>query len=122
MTKQRVNVIAAAGVALLMVGIAGYLARPVLTTGGLTGSGSGAAGSADPIRPEEITTLLPRDGILAVDNPSFVSARAASFVPADAQVIGVTLNGEAHAYPIPFLSEHEIVNDTVGGRDIAVTW
>lgn len=37
-------------------------------------------------------------------------------------VIGVFLNGEARAYPIRLLSLHEIVNDTVGGQPIAVTW
>lgn len=37
-------------------------------------------------------------------------------------VIGVLINGEARAYPIRLLSLHEIVNDTVGGQPIAVTW
>lgn len=38
------------------------------------------------------------------------------------EVIGVWLNGEARAYPIRLLSLHEVVNDTVGGQPIAVTW
>lgn len=38
------------------------------------------------------------------------------------EVIGVYINGEARAYPIRLLSLHEIVNDTVGGLPIAVTW
>ena len=40
----------------------------------------------------------------------------------DIEVIGVTVNGESHAYPIPFLSRHEIVNAVLGGQPIATTW
>ncbi len=76
----------------------------------------------------EVVTLLPPDAI-----PAILPDRAATImVPAaeaDAagidngvQVIGVDINGESRAYPIPFLSSHEIVNDELGGRRIAVTW
>jgi hypothetical protein len=34
----------------------------------------------------------------------------------------VFINGQARAYPIRLLSLHEVVNDTVGGQPIAVTW
>jgi len=37
-------------------------------------------------------------------------------------VIGVEIGGEARAYGTAFLSGHEVVNDVVGGRPIAVTW
>jgi hypothetical protein len=40
----------------------------------------------------------------------------------DELVIGVEIDGDARAYSIPYLSGHEIVNDTVAGRKIAVTW
>ena len=71
----------------------------------------------------EIVTLLPRDGIPAIDNPQFVSAAEAdtAYDP-DELVIGVEFNGDARAYSVPLLSNHEIVNDTVGGEKIAVTW
>lgn len=79
--------------------------------------------SADKYDEYEIVTLLPRDAIPAIDNPQFVSAEAANeaYDP-DELVIGVEFNGEARAYSVPFLSSHEIVNDTVGGVKIAVTW
>lgn len=71
----------------------------------------------------EIMTVLPRDAIPAVFTPSFLSpAEANEQYTADELVIGVVLNGEAKAYSIPYLSSHEIVNDTVGGIPIAVTW
>ena len=71
----------------------------------------------------EIVTLLPRDGIPAIDNPEFLSAEEADeeYAP-DELVLGVNYDGDPRAYSIPFLSRHEIVNDTVGGRKISVTW
>ena len=71
----------------------------------------------------EIVTLLPKDAIPAIDDPVFISADEADvqYEP-DELVIGVQFDGEARAYSIPLLSSHEIVNDTVGGRKIAVTW
>ena len=36
--------------------------------------------------------------------------------------LGVEFNGDARAYSVPLLSSHEIVNDTVGGVKISVTW
>jgi hypothetical protein len=38
------------------------------------------------------------------------------------RVIGVELGGEVRAYPLLVLASHEIVNDIVGGRPIAVTY
>ena len=70
-----------------------------------------------------IVTLLPKDAILAVFAPQFLTVKEADeWYDAQERVLGVEINGEARAYSIPFLSGHEIVNDTVGGRKIAVTW
>ncbi len=75
------------------------------------------------VRDLEIVTLLPKDGIPAIDDPVFVSADKADLqYEPDELVIGVNFDGDARAYSIPMLSSHEIVNDTVGGRKIAVTW
>ncbi len=63
----------------------------------------------------------PRDGIPALDDPPFDSVESTPF-PARAMVIGVALNGEARAYPVPMLERHELVNDTVGGRPILVSF
>ena len=79
--------------------------------------------SADKYADYEIITLLPRDAIPAIDNPQFLSAADANeFYDPDELIIGVEFNGDARAYSVPFLSNHEIVNDTVGGVKIAVTW
>ena len=64
----------------------------------------------------------PKDGIPAIDHPPFVSvAEARGLVPHE-PVISVAIGGEARAYPLRVMIWHEIVNDTVGGMPIAVTW
>lgn len=75
-----------------------------------------------PGRSLEIVTLLPRDGIQAILNPQFISPEQAETYDDDEPVLGVTINGDSRVYSIPFLSGREIVNDTVGGVPIAVTW
>jgi len=71
----------------------------------------------------EIVTLLPPDGIPALSFPAFYKAERADreYLPEE-MVIGVEFNGDARAYPVELLSRHEIVNDTVGGIHLAVTW
>ena len=67
--------------------------------------------------------MLPREAIPAITNPAFVSAEQASFWMDEAEgVIGLDIGGDARAYLINMLSRHEIVDDTVGGVAVAVTW
>jgi hypothetical protein len=76
-----------------------------------------------PARDYEIVTLFPRDVIRAIDEPTYLSASEANLqYDADELVIGVYFDGDARAYSIPLLSRHEIINTTVGGQSIAVTW
>ena len=73
--------------------------------------------------PNQIVTLLPKDAIPALLDPKFTSVESAKDQMDDFErVIGVSINGDARAYPIRMLSRHEIVNDVVGGEYIAVTW
>ena len=71
----------------------------------------------------EIVTLLPRDAIPAIDHPEFykVSDADSEYAP-DELVIGISINGESRAYSTELLDYHEVVNDTVGGQKIVVTW
>ena len=77
-----------------------------------------------PERDLAIVTLLPPDAIPAIDNPIFFeTTEEADAVYSDGEyVLGIEIDGDARAYSVPLLSSHEIVNDTVGGRPIAVTW
>jgi hypothetical protein len=71
----------------------------------------------------DIITLLPKDAIQSIDSPRFYSVlEADAEYESDEVVMGVEFNGDARAYPVGLLSSHEIVNDMVGGRPIAVTW
>ena len=64
----------------------------------------------------------PKDGIPSIDNPKFVSVSEANFVPDTTFVIGLEINGEKKAYPLFIMVWHEIVNDSVGGVPVAVTY
>ncbi len=78
-------------------------------------------GSDDPLNAGEIKTILEPDAIQAIDHPTFVASDRAN-APDSTRVIGVAMNGEAHAFPIAYMSQVEIVNDRLGGGNIAITW
>jgi hypothetical protein len=63
-----------------------------------------------------------KDGIPAIDRPSFVPVTEDGSLASHEPVISVVIGGEARAYPLRIMIWHEIVNDTVGGTPIAVTW
>lgn len=65
-----------------------------------------------------------KDATPALTDPLFVSATSAdaAYLSDDDTVIGIHLNGIARAYPHKIAWYHEIINDTVGGQPIAVTY
>ena len=66
---------------------------------------------------------VPRDGIPPLDRPNFTIPELASEWLADQEpVIALEVNGQAKAYPLQTITWHEIVNDTVGGVPVAVTF
>jgi hypothetical protein len=65
----------------------------------------------------------PKDGIPAVDEPSYWSVDEADEVLAPREpVIVVDLEKHVRVYPLRILMWHEIVNDTLGEEPIAVTY
>ncbi len=65
----------------------------------------------------------PKDGIPAIDKPDFVSTREATdWLNPQEPVIVVSVAADARAYPLQILIWHEIVNDTVGGQPVSVTF
>lgn len=64
----------------------------------------------------------PRDGIPSIDSPKFLPQSDIDFLSDNEPVIGLSLNGEAKAYPIRIMTWHEIANDTIGGIPVAVTY
>lgn len=63
-----------------------------------------------------------KDGIPSIDKAVFVSAGEAKFLKEDDYVVGVLLEKKARAYPISILNWHEIVNDVVAEKPVAITW
>ena len=64
-----------------------------------------------------------RDQISPIDDPQFVSAsEATAWLPDQEPIFVVSLNGETKGYPLQILTWHEIVNDTVGGEPVTVTF
>jgi len=65
----------------------------------------------------------PRDGIPPIDHPQAVSLKAGDrFLSGREPVIAVRVGDQVRAYPEQVLVWHEIVNDVLGGRPIAVTY
>ena len=91
-------------------GLAGLLAMWALGAGTLVGGEFEGMG---------------RDAFPVFHNPRMLTARAAEkmgqIFPRDA-VIGISHNGEAKAYPISVMGIHELGNDTIAGKPIAVSW
>ena len=71
----------------------------------------------------EIQELIPKDAISSLDEPSFISAAEADQTLRPREpVIFIQLGKDARAYPLRILTWHEIVNDTIDGQPIAVTF
>ncbi len=66
---------------------------------------------------------VPRDGIPAIDGPRMISASRELGLDPSEPVLTVDFEGTAaRAYPLRYLTWHEIVNDEVGGFPFAVTY
>ena len=63
-----------------------------------------------------------RDCIPSIDAPKYVSAAEAAHVEDEDMVVAISLHGDERAWPARILDRHEIVNDTIGGVPIAITW
>ncbi len=63
-----------------------------------------------------------KDGIPAITEPQFVAAGDVDFLKNHDLVVGIELADEARAYPIQILNWHEIVNDKIADKSVAVTW
>ncbi len=63
-----------------------------------------------------------RDGIPSVDNPQFTDVGGSSYLLDNDLVIGIKIGGVLRAYPHPILDWHEIVNDEINGKKLAITY
>ncbi|MBI1867454.1 MAG: DUF3179 domain-containing protein [Methylocystis sp.] len=75
-----------------------------------------------PLLKEIVDGGPPRDGIPAIDRPIFKRASEVEDLGDREPVIVFPLGPDARAYPLRVLTWHEIVNDVVGGAQVAVTY
>ena len=66
---------------------------------------------------DEVCNCIP-----AADNPEVTSAEDATWLNDDDIVFGITVNGESRAYPRRIMEVREMVNDTLGGRNLAIPY
>ncbi len=74
---------------------------------------------------------VPREGLASLDRPPRLDAAGldslnalgrSPFLLGGDRVIGIARQGKAVAYPLAILDWHELVNDTLGGGPVLVTW
>lgn len=63
-----------------------------------------------------------KDGIPALTDPEFTTAKSDKWLTDEDRVVGVTLNGVSKAYPVRVLNYHEIINDDFDGLRVAITY
>lgn len=72
---------------------------------------------------EIMTGGPPKDGIPSIDDPQFESIADADLWLDDLEPVQVVdINGDVRAYPVQVMVWHELVNDTVGGEPVVITF
>jgi hypothetical protein len=121
-------VVAATG---LSVAVATLLIIPIFTARGADRDPPDFDLSNTIVPPELIVRAMARDGVHTLLEPATIEAAEVAryneeergkLLVSDDRVIGIAINGEARAYPLRLMRWHEVVNDVVGGRLIAVTY
>ena len=62
-----------------------------------------------------------KDAKVAIVKPNMLDGDKA-IIAAGTAVIGVSVGGEARAYPLYILNNHQVVNDYVGGIPLSASW
>jgi hypothetical protein len=65
---------------------------------------------------------VPKDAIRSIENPKFKPVGEITDLADTVPMVGIVINGDARAYPLGILTQHEIVNDVVGGVPVTVTY
>ncbi|HXV75625.1 MAG TPA: DUF3179 domain-containing (seleno)protein [Candidatus Polarisedimenticolaceae bacterium] len=122
----------------LVAGIVAWRVVPILLSSSrAVGDGRNVATYGFALEPLDVPreTLaasgFAKDGIPALVDPAVMrgdavralnDSRRGKYLVSDDRVIGVVLDGQTRAYPLRVLNWHEVVNDTLAGRPIAVTY
>lgn len=63
-----------------------------------------------------------RSPFVPLDDPEFLSVQEATYLGDENLVLGLDVGGKARAYPVGTVYYHHVVNDTVAGRPILITY
>ncbi len=63
-----------------------------------------------------------RDGIAPLRDPEMIPAGAGAYLADTDRVFGISINGEARAYPRRLFGHHEMITDTIGGVAVAAVY
>lgn len=130
--RNKKNLLILVGLSIVVIGTVLFIDRSPLSTSISNDTGFRALAinlstsnqEKHTVPPDQIVSGgPPPDGIPSIDSPKFVSvADADKFLKDSDFVVGLNINGDIRAYPLQILVWHEIVNDNVGGKPIAVTY
>ena len=83
-----------------------------------------AANAPDPTTAQNQARRVPSRGrgFVPLDDPTFLAAHETEYFGDEELVLGVEFAGEVRAYPVRMLRYHHVVNDTVGGEPLLVTY
>ena len=70
----------------------------------------------------EIRGVVPPDAIPALDDPDFEPAADVEWLDGVEPVLALEVDGDARAYPLRIMTWHELVNGTVGGVPVTVSY
>ncbi|MGB5953468.1 MAG: DUF3179 domain-containing protein [Ornithinimicrobium sp.] len=75
------------------------------------------------IDPDEVRSGgPPPDGIPPIDEPTYISVADVDWLEPREPVLTLTIDSATRAYPVRVMTWHEIVNDSLGGVPVAVTY
>ncbi|MCP5069943.1 MAG: DUF3179 domain-containing protein [bacterium] len=63
-----------------------------------------------------------KDGIVSIDQPTFVAASEAKWVKPETPVLSVSVGGTTHVYPVHLMEYHQVVNDRFGETPVVVSY
>lgn len=79
--------------------------------------------AASTIRVEEVVWGgVSVDGIPPLENPLVLPAAEATGMIDGEPVFGLVVNGEARAYPLRIMDQHEMANDVIGGEPVSLAY
>ncbi|HKY60832.1 MAG TPA: DUF3179 domain-containing protein [Gemmatimonadota bacterium] len=99
----------------------GLLLTSGMTLVAQTKNGFDLSGALVPVD-EILSGGPPRDGIPALTDPPFERVPAVDWLKPGDRLLALEHGGVAKAYPIRILNWHEVVNDRVGSRAVAITY